>query len=267
MSRPAFVGSRSRALGGEPRLRMASAPGTSRDDRRAGRSVGDDRGPALPMNRSDGGRRLLLTRGPMSSVDRVLDVSLGGVPSVAASADEAPSWKRALSNSLALGTGDLLSISVSILLAQTVVYWGLGGSYGVPVWASSLVALWFAGAALLHLLPGWGLGPGEELRRVTTLLVGVFGTLIVTTFYGNALAGLYLSTAAASLRSVSPRRALRPTSTSWARRASRTSAFAVKPSHRRGSISGTTLRWRMRSRLSRACGRTSLRAASTRCTS
>ncbi|WP_095509584.1 sugar transferase [Rubrivirga marina] len=140
----------------------------------------------------------------MSSVDRVLDVSLGGVPSVAASADEAPSWKRALSNSLALGTGDLLSISVSILLAQTVVYWGLGGSYGVPVWASSLVALWFAGAALLHLLPGWGLGPVEELRRVTTLLVGVFGTLIVTTFYGNALAGLYLSTAAASLQSALP---------------------------------------------------------------
>ena len=141
----------------------------------------------------------------MSHIDRVLDVPLGVAPSaLVASPGEAPSWGRTLSNSLALGAGDLLSIAVSVLLAQTAMYWGFGGGSGVPVWATSLVALWFAGALLLHLLPGWGLGPVEELRRVTTLLVGVFGTLVVTTVYGNALAGLYLPTTEAGLHVALP---------------------------------------------------------------
>ncbi len=98
---------------------------------------------------------------------------------------------RALTNSLALGAGDLLSMAGAVLIASTLGHWGLGQPYALPMWALYLVVLWFAGASLLRLLPGWGLGPVEELRRVTTLLVSVFGTLAITLSYGSAVANLY----------------------------------------------------------------------------
>ena len=142
----------------------------------------------------------------MNRFDRALDVPLGPAPTArAARTARSPSYSsRVLTNSLGLGAGDSVALASCFLLAGAVDSWASGDPYEVPLWAAYVVALWFAGASLLRLLPGWGLGPVEELRRVTTLLVGVYGALLVTTLYGNALVGLYTATPATGLRGALP---------------------------------------------------------------
>lgn len=93
--------------------------------------------------------------------------------------------RRRVINGLTVAYGEALALAVALLIAgfvrQLVV-----GEFGSEVgfgWA--VVPLYLVVSAMAGLLPGWGLGAVEELRRVVWVLAGVFGVTVV---------GLWLAT-------------------------------------------------------------------------
>ena len=92
--------------------------------------------------------------------------------------------RRHLLNVLALALGDVVALVGAASVASALRHAWLGGAYPAPVWLGYLVPAWLFGATLLRLLPGWGLGPVAELRRISILTV---------TVYGSAMALLFLS--------------------------------------------------------------------------
>lgn len=83
--------------------------------------------------------------------------------------------RRRIYNALALAGGDFVALSISVWIATALHGWWFGVSTA-PLWSFYLLPAWYCGAALLHLLPSWGLGPVEELRRLTILLGIVFSS-------------------------------------------------------------------------------------------
>ena len=89
--------------------------------------------------------------------------------------------RRRVWNAVALGMGDAIAISLALLLAGTVRKVWFGASM-IPIWGWLVIFAWWAVAVGQRLLPSWGLGPVEELRRVAILLAGVYGAEAVAIF-------------------------------------------------------------------------------------
>ncbi|NBC17507.1 MAG: exopolysaccharide biosynthesis polyprenyl glycosylphosphotransferase [Bacteroidetes bacterium] len=79
--------------------------------------------------------------------------------------------RRRLINAIALAAGDALMIALALALAGATRWW-LKGLPMVPDYSGLLIVGWWIGASVARLLPGWGLGAVEELRR-TMLLLGL----------------------------------------------------------------------------------------------
>lgn len=86
-----------------------------------------------------------------------------------------------LLNALALALGDAFALAVAILAAGALRLWWFGEPV-IPTWSWLLPLVWWGGALLGRLLPSWGLGPVEELRRVSLLLMAVFSMVAVALF-------------------------------------------------------------------------------------
>ena len=91
-------------------------------------------------------------------------------------------WR--LHNGFALAVGDALALSIAIL-GGVAIRWWLTGETAVPTWGWYLIPIWWAGAFVMKLLPSWGLGPVEELRRTILLLLFAFGVTAVALFLGK----------------------------------------------------------------------------------
>src|SRR5262245_35507612 len=89
--------------------------------------------------------------------------------------------RRRVWNAVALGVSDALAISLALLLAGIVRKVWFGASM-IPIWGWLVIAVWWAVAIGQRLLPSWGLGAVEELRRVAILLAGVYGAEAVAIF-------------------------------------------------------------------------------------
>ncbi len=88
-------------------------------------------------------------------------------------------------NALIMGAGEALVISLSLMLGGFIrLVWK--GDPMIASWMIYLVAGWIIGSAVMKLLPGWGLGPVEELRRTVMLLIGVFAATTAMLFWGKA---------------------------------------------------------------------------------
>ena len=90
------------------------------------------------------------------------------------------SWRR-LHNVLLLAGGDALALSLALLAAGAIRLWWFGDTL-IPSWSWYVLPVWWCGAALMRLLPSWGLGPVEELRRLTGLLFFVFASAAIVLF-------------------------------------------------------------------------------------
>ena len=84
-------------------------------------------------------------------------------------------------NTLAFAFSDALALTLAMLAAGGLRLWLLGDPL-IPVWSWVLIPAWWGGAALMRLLPGWGLGPVEVLRRLVLLLGIVYAGLAVALF-------------------------------------------------------------------------------------
>lgn len=115
-------------------------------------------------------------------------------------------WRRG-HNTLVIALGDVLALGFALLAAAGVRTLVVGEPH-IPAWAAYLLIPWWLGNVTLGLLPGWGMGTVEELRRVTLLLAFMFAGLAVLLFLtqrGETVSRLTLSTAfATSLMTVLP---------------------------------------------------------------
>ncbi|MFC4637083.1 exopolysaccharide biosynthesis polyprenyl glycosylphosphotransferase [Deinococcus hohokamensis] len=86
--------------------------------------------------------------------------------------------RRRVLNGLTLLVADLLALQVSLQLAGNLRRL-LFGELFLPSWGGLLAATWLLGAYLNKLLPSWGLGVVEEVRRVIGLVALVFGVTVL----------------------------------------------------------------------------------------
>ncbi len=89
--------------------------------------------------------------------------------------------KKWLIDTLLLGMGDVVALGVAMLAAGFVRNWFLSG-HMLQDWFLLLPVAWLIGAWVARLLPGWGLGVVEELRRVVIVLSLVFGGTLIVLF-------------------------------------------------------------------------------------
>lgn len=88
-------------------------------------------------------------------------------------------------NGVVMGVGEALLITVSLLLGGFIrLVWK--GDPMISSWMVYLIVAWVLGSFSMKLLPGWGLGPVEELRRTVILLIGVFTATTAMLFWGKA---------------------------------------------------------------------------------
>jgi len=92
--------------------------------------------------------------------------------------------KRRLLNIGLLGVFDVAALVIGLLGAGLLRY-ALKGDSMVPEWAWVVIVAWMVGAILFGLLPGWGLGAVEELRRVAWLTLTVFAVVAIGLFLGK----------------------------------------------------------------------------------
>ena len=93
--------------------------------------------------------------------------------------------KHRLQNIIVLAAGDMIGIVSAFLIAGSIRYFWQGALL-IPDWSWYLIPCWWIGAAAVRLLPSWGLGPVEELRRITLLLIAVFAGAAVVLFISKS---------------------------------------------------------------------------------
>ncbi|MDZ4699465.1 MAG: undecaprenyl-phosphate galactose phosphotransferase WbaP [Rhodothermales bacterium] len=93
--------------------------------------------------------------------------------------------RHRLQNVLVLAASDMIAIVLAFLLAGSIrLFWQ--GALLIPDWAWYLIPAWWIGTAITQLLPSWGLGPVEELRRTVLLLIVIFAGAAVVLFISKA---------------------------------------------------------------------------------
>ncbi|NOU35167.1 MAG: exopolysaccharide biosynthesis polyprenyl glycosylphosphotransferase [Kiritimatiellaceae bacterium] len=95
-----------------------------------------------------------------------------------------PFLKRRLTDALALSVSDGLMLFLAMLAGGGLLFY----IRGVPVEMEPiflLIPAWWVGAWMTHLVPGWGLGAVEELRRTQLLLLTLFAAALVIIFLQN----------------------------------------------------------------------------------
>jgi Undecaprenyl-phosphate galactose phosphotransferase WbaP len=87
-------------------------------------------------------------------------------------------------NALVLGLGDAAVLAVALLAGRVLIYWLEGGTIFLR-YTLLLIPGWWLGAAAVGLLPSWGLGTVEEMRRIQLLLLSVFALGGLAHFFGQ----------------------------------------------------------------------------------
>ena len=91
---------------------------------------------------------------------------------------------RAWRNSLLLGLSDAAVLVLALLAGRLLIYF-LGGGPLTLRYSLLLIPVWWLGSAAVGLLPSWGLGSVEEMRRIQLLLLSVFALGGLAYFFGR----------------------------------------------------------------------------------
>ncbi len=81
--------------------------------------------------------------------------------------------RRRVQDAAVLALAEGLALLVALGLANRLDLW-LTGAASWPTWAWGMPLLWWMVAVFSRLLPGWGLGAAEELRRIVIGLMSIF---------------------------------------------------------------------------------------------
>jgi len=91
------------------------------------------------------------------------------------------SMSRRFINAACLGAGDVAAMLLGFLCAD-LVYYLFNGTMMMPEYVWFQIGIWLVAASFTRLLPGWGFGPVEELRRVTLLMFALFAATTTMLF-------------------------------------------------------------------------------------
>ena len=89
--------------------------------------------------------------------------------------------RRRLEDAVFLAVAEGVALMAALGLANRLDLW-LTGAALWPTWVWGMPLLWWMVAAFTRLLPGWGLGAAEELRRLVVGLVAIFGGVAALLF-------------------------------------------------------------------------------------
>jgi Undecaprenyl-phosphate galactose phosphotransferase WbaP len=92
-----------------------------------------------------------------------------------------PFLRRRLADAVMLHAADGLMLFLAVLIGDWILFW----LRGVPVQLEPILLLipaWWVASWIVHLVPGWGLGAVEELRRIQLLLLTLFAAALVVIF-------------------------------------------------------------------------------------
>ena len=73
-------------------------------------------------------------------------------------------------------------MGLALVLAGALRFWVMGEALMTPWWALVVVS-WLVGASYVGLMPGWGIGVVEELRRTILVWVKLFGLTAMGLFF------------------------------------------------------------------------------------
>lgn len=93
--------------------------------------------------------------------------------------------RQRIANGLALGIAETAALVVALLVGGLVRQWVTGEFVSVTGYAWAVVPLYLIGSTATSLLPGWGLGAVEELRRVVLVLMTAFAITTVALWLSN----------------------------------------------------------------------------------
>ena len=95
-----------------------------------------------------------------------------------------PYYRRLWINIFALALADAIALSSAIGLGGWFRAWFRGEmmTFG---WSWGIIPVWWIGAGVMRMLPDWGIGPVEHLRRIVTLLTVIFGIVAAVLFLGK----------------------------------------------------------------------------------
>lgn len=92
-----------------------------------------------------------------------------------------PFLRRRLTDAFMLHLADGLMLFIAILAGDGILYL----IHGIPIRLAPILLLipaWCIASWFARLVPGWGLGTVEELRRIQTLLITLFGAALLIVF-------------------------------------------------------------------------------------
>ena len=92
---------------------------------------------------------------------------------------------RTFLNAACLALAESFALILSFLVAG-LVRWLWQGESMYTSWMPLLILAWLAGAYITRLLPGWGLGAVEELRRIMIVLMLVYAGTTVLLFWSKS---------------------------------------------------------------------------------
>lgn len=93
-------------------------------------------------------------------------------------------YRRLWINIIALALADGIALSSALGLAEWFRAWFRHEAM-VFGWSWAIIPVWWLGAGIMRLLPDWGIGPVEHLRRIVTLLTVIFGAVAAVLFLGR----------------------------------------------------------------------------------
>lgn len=95
-----------------------------------------------------------------------------------------PYYRRLWIDVLALALADGIALSSAIGLGEWFRAWFKVETVTFG-WSWTIIPVWWMGAGAMRMLPDWGIGPVEHLRRIVTLLALIFGVVSAVLFLGK----------------------------------------------------------------------------------
>lgn len=94
--------------------------------------------------------------------------------------------RRRVANAASVGLAEVVALSVALLIGGFLRQWLTGESGNSFGFAWAVVPIYVVASYVAGLLPGWGHGAVEEIRRLVIVLSGVFALTAVGLFLANA---------------------------------------------------------------------------------
>ncbi len=91
---------------------------------------------------------------------------------------------RQLPDSLLLALSDSSVLFTALFFGNLLVYWFFGTPVSIK-YSLMVIPVWWVGAAVAGLLPGWGLGAVEEVRRIEMALLALFTLAAMAYFFSR----------------------------------------------------------------------------------